>query len=142
MKEIEVVYEKGVFKPLEDVKLKEGVKGKVRIEEDFERFFGIFGEKEIHIDEERDEIVEGEGKNKEEEMTSEVEAVYENGVLKPLERLDLREGERVKVVIKRERGVITSEDIQEIAKIVEKLPKVKMEEEELDKIYYEGKMFD
>ena len=48
MREIEVVYEKGVFKPLENVKLKEGVKGKVRIEEeeegfeDFERFFGIF----------------------------------------------------------------------------------------------------
>ena len=28
MKEIEVVYEKGVFKPLENVELKEGVKGK------------------------------------------------------------------------------------------------------------------
>ena len=38
-------------------------------------------------------------------MTREIEAVYENGVLKPLERLDLREGERVKVEIKRhERG--------------------------------------
>ena len=147
MKEIEVVYEKGVFKPLENVELKEGVKGKVRIEEeegfeDFERFFGIFKGKEIHIDEERDEIVEGEGKNKEEGMAREIEAVYEKGVLKPLERLDLREGERVKVVVKRERGVITSEDIQEIAKIVEKLPKVKVEEEELDEIYYEGKMFD
>jgi len=141
MREIEVVYEKGVFKPLEDVKLKEGVKGKVRIEEDFERFFGIFGEKEIHINEERDEIVGGEGKNKE-EMTREIEAVYEKGVLKPLEQLDLREGERVKLIVKRERGVITSEDIQEIAKIVEKLPKVKVEEEELDEIYYEGKMFD
>jgi len=100
------VYEKGVFKPLENVELKEGVKGKVRIEEgdegfeDFERFFGIFKGKEIHIDEERDEIVEGEGKNKE-EMTGEIEAVYEKGVLKPLERLDLREGERVKVEIKR-----------------------------------------
>jgi len=34
-------------------------------------------------------------------MAKEVEAVYENGVLKPLERLDLREGERVKVEIKR-----------------------------------------
>ena len=68
MKGIEVVYEKGVFKPLENVELKEGVKGKVRMEEegegfeDFERFFGIFKGKEIHIDEERDEIVEGEGK--------------------------------------------------------------------------------
>ncbi len=62
MKEIEVVYEKGVFKPLENVELKEGVKGKVRIEEeegfeDFERFFGIFKGKEIHIDEERDEMI-------------------------------------------------------------------------------------
>ena len=63
MREIEVVYEKGVFKPLEDVELKEGVKGKVRIEEeeegfeDFERFFGIFKGKEIHIDEERDEMI-------------------------------------------------------------------------------------
>ena len=34
-------------------------------------------------------------------MAKEVEAVYENGVLKPLERLDLREGERVKLEIKR-----------------------------------------
>ena len=75
-------------------------------------------------------------------MAKEVDAVYEKGVLKPLERLDLREGERVKLIVKRERGVITSEDIQEIAKIVEKLPKVKVEEEELDEIYYEGKMFD
>jgi len=75
-------------------------------------------------------------------MAKEVDAVYEKGVLKPLERVDLREGERVKLIVKRERGVITSEDIQEIARIVEKLPKVKVEEEELDEIYYEGKMFD
>ncbi|MCU4140774.1 MAG: putative DNA-binding protein [Methanophagales archaeon] len=34
-------------------------------------------------------------------MAREIEAVYEKGVLKPLERLDLREGERVKVEIKR-----------------------------------------
>ena len=34
-------------------------------------------------------------------MAREIEAIYEKGVLKPLERLDLREGERVKVEIKR-----------------------------------------
>ena len=34
-------------------------------------------------------------------MAREIEAVYEKGVLKPLERVDLREGERVKVEIKR-----------------------------------------
>ena len=28
-----------------------------------------------------------------------VEAAYENGVLKPLEKLDLRDGQRVKIVI-------------------------------------------
>ncbi len=55
--------------------------------------------------------------------------------MKSLGRVDLRECER-------ERGVITSEDIQEIARIVEKLPKVKVKEEKLDEIYYEGKMFD
>ena len=42
-------------------------------------------------------------KNKEggRRMAREIEAVYEKGVLKPLERLDLRVGERVKVEIKR-----------------------------------------
>jgi len=55
--------------------------------------------------------------------------------MKSLGRVDLRECEW-------ERGVITSEDIQEIARIVEKLPKVKVKEEKLDEIYYEGKMFD
>lgn len=29
-----------------------------------------------------------------------IEVVYENGVFKPLEKVDLKEGERVKVVIK------------------------------------------
>jgi len=33
-----------------------------------------------------------------------VEAVYENGVLRPLEKLELREGERVRVRI--ERGIV------------------------------------
>ena len=55
--------------------------------------------------------------------------------MKSLGRVDLRECER-------ERGVITSVDIQEIAGIVKKLPKVKVKEEKLDEIYYEGKMFD
>ena len=32
-------------------------------------------------------------------MAKVVEAVYENGVLRPLERLDLREGERVRIRI-------------------------------------------
>ncbi len=35
-------------------------------------------------------------------MSIVVEAVYENGVLKPLKKLNLREGERVKITITRE----------------------------------------
>ena len=31
-----------------------------------------------------------------------IEAVYENGVFKPLEKVDLKEGERVKIEIKKE----------------------------------------
>ena len=34
-------------------------------------------------------------------MPKVIEVVYENGVFKPLEKVDLREGEKLKVVIKR-----------------------------------------
>ena len=44
-----------------------------------------------------------------------VEAVYEDGVLKPLEKPNLREGERVKVyIVKRSQGL--SEVIRRISK--------------------------
>jgi len=44
-----------------------------------------------------------------------VEAVYEDGVLKPLEKPNLREGERVKVyIVKRSHGL--SEVIRRISK--------------------------
>ncbi len=33
-------------------------------------------------------------------MAKVIEAIYENGVLKPLEKVDLKDGERVKVEIK------------------------------------------
>ena len=54
-KTIEVVYDNGVFKPLEPVELKEIVKRRIVIEEEhFEKFFGIFKDKEISVEEERD----------------------------------------------------------------------------------------
>ena len=59
-KTIEVVYEKGVFKPLEKVEIPEGAKRRIRIEEgqfDFEKFFGIFKDKEISVEEERDLMI-------------------------------------------------------------------------------------
>ena len=41
---IECIYEEGVFKPLQDVKIKEGTKLKIRLErEDLSKYRGIFG---------------------------------------------------------------------------------------------------
>ncbi len=34
-------------------------------------------------------------------MTKVIDVIYENGVFKPLEKVDLKEGERVKVIIKK-----------------------------------------
>ena len=46
-KTIEVVYENGVFKPLEKVELKEGEKIKVEIKKLPENLFGIFRGKDL-----------------------------------------------------------------------------------------------
>jgi len=39
-------------------------------------------------------------------MTRIIEAIYENGVFKPLEKVDLREGERVKLRVEKDRKEI------------------------------------
>ena len=44
---IEVVYEKGIFKPLEPVELKEGEKTMVEIKKLPEKLFGIFRGKDL-----------------------------------------------------------------------------------------------
>jgi len=54
-----------------------------------------------------------------------IEAVYENGVLKPLKKVGLKEGERVTVVIKR--------DILSLAGSIERA----MDREELEEAYYD-----
>ena len=54
-----------------------------------------------------------------------IEAVYEDGVLKPLRKVGLKEGERVTVVIKR--------DILNLAGSVERA----MSNEELEETYHE-----
>jgi predicted DNA-binding antitoxin AbrB/MazE fold protein len=46
-KTVEVVYEKGVFKPLEPVELEEGEKIKVDIKKWPEKLFGIFRGKDL-----------------------------------------------------------------------------------------------
>ncbi len=47
---IEVVYEKGVFRPLGKVKLAEGVKGDIEIKENVvEKLFGVFKGKNLSV---------------------------------------------------------------------------------------------
>jgi predicted DNA-binding antitoxin AbrB/MazE fold protein len=53
---IEVVYEKGVFKPLQKVELKEGEKLKIEIVEDINHLRGKYGKRKIDLQELRDEI--------------------------------------------------------------------------------------
>ncbi|MDI9611095.1 MAG: antitoxin family protein [Archaeoglobales archaeon] len=52
-----------------------------------------------------------------------IEAIYEDGVFKPLEKIELKEGERVKIrisnVVGRTRGIIKGCDMEKIIKEVE-----------------------
>ena len=73
-------------------------------------------------------------------MAKIIDVVYENGVFKPLEKVNLPQGVRMRVEIKEELGVITEEFLNELERVIEALPKVKVDFEKLDEIYYEGKM--
>jgi len=55
-KVIDVVYENGVFKPLERVDLKEGEKVKVIIKKSIEHLVGKYGKREVNLLELKDEI--------------------------------------------------------------------------------------
>jgi len=59
-------------------------------------------------------------------MPKVIEVIYENGVFKPLEKVDLPEDVRVKIRIEKERGVITTEFLNGLKKI-KFLPKVKID---------------
>jgi len=52
-----------------------------------------------------------------------IEAVYENGVFKPLEKVDLKEGEKVRIrigsIAEETRGIIPSYKIEEIIEEIE-----------------------
>jgi len=56
-------------------------------------------------------------------MAKIIEAIYENGVFKPLEKVDLREGEKVRIIIggivRKTMGIIPSDRIQEIIEEIE-----------------------
>jgi Protein of unknown function DUF104. len=64
-----------------------------------------------------------------------VEAVYEDGVLKPLERLDLRDGQRVKIVI-------VEKDFIEVAREIRMHLRKKLREKDLvEELVYERERF-
>jgi len=52
-----------------------------------------------------------------------IEAIYENGVFKPLEKVDLKEGEKVRIIIggivRKTMGIIPNDRIQEIIEEIE-----------------------
>ena len=73
-------------------------------------------------------------------MSKVIECVYEDGVFKPLERVELPQGVRIKMRIEGEHGVLTEEFLDELRKKIEVLPKVKVDFKKLDEIYYEGKV--
>ena len=73
-------------------------------------------------------------------MRKTIEVVYEEGVFKPLEPVELEEGERTKITIEKGKGILTLEDIKEIEGAIRTLPKISSRK--LDEMYYEGKMLD
>lgn len=58
-------------------------------------------------------------------MSKVVRVRYENGVLKPLEPLALREGEEVEIIIRRR--VFSEDDYQEVVEFLRKLPQGRAE---------------
>ncbi len=64
-----------------------------------------------------------------------VEAIYERGVLRLLDEIDLREGEKVKIEIK-------SRNLEELLKVLDELPERKINLRKLEGFYYESKMLD
>jgi len=75
-------------------------------------------------------------------MTKTIEVVYEDGVFKPLEKVEMKEGGKAKIIMEKEKGILSSEDIKEIKEALKTLPKVRINLKKLDELYYEGKMLD
>ncbi len=75
-------------------------------------------------------------------MQKTIEVVYEKGVFKPLKKVEIPEGEKAKIMIEKEKGIITLEDIKGIKEAIKTLPNVRISPRKLDEMYYEGKMLD
>ncbi len=57
-------------------------------------------------------------------MQKTIEVVYEKGVFKPLKKVEIPEGEKAKIMIEKEKGILTLEDIKGIKEAIKTLPKV------------------
>ena len=70
-------------------------------------------------------------------MAKVVRARYEGGVLKPVKRIEgLDEGEEVEIIVKHR--VFTEEDYEEIRRILEKIPKGRIDLLDIvEELYYE-----
>ncbi len=70
----------------------------------------------------------------------EIRARYEDGVFKPEEKINLPENSVVLIKSLKVRGLLLKEDILEIKKVLETLPKSRIDFKKLNELYYDGKM--
>ena len=69
-------------------------------------------------------------------MQKTIEVVYEKGVFKPLEKVELREGEEIKIEIKEK--IDKSEKAREILDKLKNFTPVRLKPEKLEEIYLES----
>jgi len=71
--------------------------------------------------------------------TKTIEVVYEDGVFKPLEKVELEEGEKARIEIKREKIILDkNEKTREILDKLNKFKPISLKREKLEEIYIES----
>jgi len=71
-------------------------------------------------------------------MTKTIEVVYENGVFKPLEKVELKEGEEMRIKIKIKETMDRSKKAKEILDKLKKFTPVRLNPEKLEGLYLEA----
>lgn len=72
-------------------------------------------------------------------MQKTIEVVYEKGVFKPLEKVELEEGEKARIEIKREKIILDkNEKTREILDKLNKFKPISLKREKLEEIYIES----
>ncbi len=70
----------------------------------------------------------------------EIRARYKDGVFKPEEKINLPENSVVLIKSLKVRGLLLKEDILEIKKVLETLPKSRIDFKKLNELYYDIKI--